>query len=378
MKLKKLTPIIMSVLLATSMSATAPVTTSSAAVNDVNYQILLGDANGDNYISNTDALCIQRYLLGFSNPTAVQFTSMDYNEDGVIDETDSDSIMSDIAHSSVTYTRVTKPLYMTPDNSSRTYRKHYCSSNNSNSYSSYTISAATSSVLNNNIAGTPMLSSDVNPNDSVDNENVCCVSVYVTMYDGTRLYRSGVIVDDYVVATSASNLFKNGSFAKEVTVYVYSGNCLTTLATATAETIHIPAGYATSGSEIYNYGLIYVDEYLGNYKADIGVVSNPFILNPDNELVTSGLNINYGVRRRFHLFGNITTTTNNTNYVFELNNEFPVDKTGGMIYYPSSRGTINHNSFVGIPYKSYQNLNTHGIRITPTILRFFFQNNYLY
>lgn len=376
MKVKKLTPIIMSALLATSISATTPITTSSAAVNDVNYQILLGDVNGDNYISNTDALYIQRYLLGLSNPTAIQFTSMDYNEDGIVDQTDATSIMSDIAYASVSYARVTKPLYMPPDNSSRTYRKHYCSSSSGTSYSSYTISAATANTLNNNILGVPMLASDVDSSDTIDNDNICCVSVYSTMYDGKRLFKSGVIVDNHVIATAASNLYQEGQFAKDVTIYVYSGNCLSTLATATAKTIHIPSSYITSHSDTYDYGLIYVDEDLGSYKADIGVMTDQFKINPNNELGTSGLNVNYGVRRRFNTFGNIIPNSNH--YTFKTSANCPPDKNGGMIFYQSSRGNIHHNSYVGSAIAKDPYTDTYGVRITPTLLRFFFQNNYLY
>lgn len=373
MNFKKIKAFAMSTLMVATLSSTLPVTTSYAATNEVNYQILLGDANNDNGITNLDALCIQNYLLGNVVPNNVQFTAMDYNEDGIIDNTDAVAIMSDIASGTLTYTRRYKPLYETPNNSSRTYRKHYCSSLSNTSYTSYTISAATTPLSNQinspNLA--PMVS-----NDDLDNENICSVYLTVTFSDGSHKFTSGVIVDDYVIATAASNLYENGKFAQNVNVVVSSGNCAYVWATTTAESLHIPASYATSYSEEYNYALICVEDYLGNYKADIGVMTNPFAINTNNVLYTSGHDIIDGMRRRFQTVGHIIP--NNNSLLFTTSANCPIDKTGGMIYYKSSRGNIHHNSYVGIPYAKNTDTYTHGVRITPTLLRFFFQNNYLY
>lgn len=375
MNFKKIKAFVMSTLLVSTLSSTLPVTTSYAATNDVNYQILLGDSNNDGGITNLDALCIQNYLLGNMAPNNVQFTAMDYNEDGIVDNTDAVAIMSDIASGTLSYTRRNKTLYVTPNNEQRTYRKHYCSSTNSTSYSSYTLSAVSNPLPT--TTNSPNSAQMVNNNDDLDNENICSVYLSITNYDGTHLYKSGVVVDDYVIATAASNLYKDGKFAKSVNVIVSSGNCAYVWAMTTAESIHIPSTYATSQSEDYNYGLICVEDDLGNYKADIGVMTNPFVINTNNVLYTSGHNNINGIRRRFQTVGNIIAT-NNSQYLFKTSADCPADKTGGMVYYKSSRGSINHNSYVGIPYAKSPYTDTYGVRITPTILRFFFQNNYLY
>lgn len=375
MNFKKIKAFVMSTLLVSTLSSTLPVTTSYAATNDVNYQILLGDSNNDGGITNLDALCIQTYLLGNINPNNVQFTAMDYNEDGVVDNTDAVAIMSDIASGTLTYTRRNKPLSLKPDNSSRTYRKHYCSSLSSTSYTSYTISAATtppSSTQTNSPNSALMVS-----NADLDNENICSVYLTVTFYDGSHKFTSGVIVDDYVIATAASNLYQNGQFAKSVDVVVSSGNCAYVWATTTAESIHIPSGYAlNTNSEIYNYGIICTNDSLSNYKADIGVMTDAFILNENNIMYTSGHDNIDGMRRRFQTVGHIIAT--NSLYIFRTSANCPEDKNGGMIYYKSSRGNIRHNSYVGIPHRNEETGQTNGVRITPTLLRFFFQNNYLY
>lgn len=373
MKFKKIKAFVMSTLLVATLSSTLPVTTSYAATNDVNYQILLGDSNNDGGITNLDALCIQNYLLGNVAPNNVQFTAMDYNEDGIVDNTDAVAIMSDIASGTLSYTRRNKPLYVTPNNEQRTYRKHYCSSTNSTSYSSYTLSAVSNPLPT--TTNSPNLASTVS-NADLDNENICSVYLTVTFYDGSHKFTSGVIVDDYVIATAASNLYQNGQFAQSVDIVVSSGNCAYVWATTTAESLHIPANYATSYSEEYNYALICVEDYLGNYKADIGVMTNPFAINTNNVLYTSGHDKIDGMRRRFQTVGNIIAYNNQ--YMFKTSAECPEDKNGGMIYYKSSRGNINHNSYVGIPHRNIYTGKTNGVRITPTLLRFFFQNNYLY
>lgn len=373
MNFKKIKAFVVSTLLFTTLSATLPVTTSYAATNEVNYQILLGDANNDGGITNLDALCIQNYLLGNVAPNNVQFTAMDYNEDGIIDNTDAVGIMADIASGTLTYTRRYKSLYVTPDNTSKTYRKHYCSSTNSTSYSSYTLSAVSNPLPT--TTNSPNSARMVNNNDDLDNENICSVYLSILNYDGTRLYKSGVVVDDYVIATAASNLYKDGKFAKSVNVIVSSGNCAYVWAMTTAESIHIPSNYATSYSKEYDYALICVEDDLSSYKADIGVMTNPFAINTNNVLYTSGHNNINGTRRRFQTVGNIIP--NNNPLLFSTSADCPADKTGGMVYYKSSRGNIHHNSYVGIPNRS-ETGKTNGVRITPTLLRFFFQNNYLY
>ena len=378
MKTKKVKAAILAVAMMATGTISCPAINANANTNEVASLILLGDANGDGNITLSDANYIQRYLNGQIQPsTTTKFTAMDYNEDMIIDNYDADLIMHDYSHGSISYTYVTKNPYDLLNNEARSYRKHTCSLTNTTSYSTYSLSTAPSyltlSYEDENIVEQTRL-------EVVDDENVPCVYLAIKKADNTMDYVSGVVVGDHIIATAAHNLYDNG-YAKKISVDILNQYCSTNLLSFDASTIHIPSLYFTSSSpESYDYGLIYTSENLSSYKANIGTMTDTF-MNSGNDLVTSGFTLQYGVRRRFKSQGAVqfmSGTPSQVPYRFHSGGVLTEGKQGGMVYYET---TADINTFVGIgtnrDIQSGVIVDTYGIRITPTILRFFYQNGNL-
>lgn len=302
--------------------------------------------------------------------SSLNFTAMDYNEDGIVDYTDSDAIMHDYIYG-ISYTHRNKTLYAVPDYSTRTYKRHDCSS--TSSITGYQYELPVNLNLTSEIEEPLLRNYPSSPGvDDTDNENSCCVYLHIKDYNNNNYYASGVVVDTHLIATSAANLYKNAGFVKSVTAEVLDTSCFYTLETVNADYIHVPLNYINSSPNAnYDYGLIYVSEDLSDYVADIGIMSNTFLANSSNNLVTSGFTLHYGVRRRYYSYGSVVPIYDNYRFCSNAYNDS--DKSGGMVYFASSRGSINHHSYVGVPTNT-SGTNTYGVRITPTILHFFYQN----
>lgn len=372
-KLKKLIAVI------TSIIAFSVVTVLPASATT--ETILLGDVyNTGDGVTVMDALTIQRYLAGLSTATSKQLTAMDVNEDGIIDKTDADYIIRNIGTGG-NFLTVTKELYTTLDNSTRKYRKHSCSSTSSSSYTSYTISAATSSI--NSIQDEPMTLSQTPDNE--DNKNIGCVKLSMTDFNGNSYVGSGFVVGENVIATAAHCLYNSSGFMRNINVTIYDEN-YQILETVNASTIHIPNDYAINGNVNYDYGLIYVNTDLSDYKYDLGVMTDFFTDGNTNERVTaSGFTTQKGIYRRYYSSGSLIAMNGNLlperPYRFHSEAICPPGKSGGVTYFESkalytTNGNINpitNTSAVGINSTTSGN-DCYGMRITPTLLRFYLQN----
>ena len=264
---------------------------SNAAVNEIN--VLIGDVHGDDGVTATDATYIGYYLDGTYEATAHQVTAMDVNQDGLIDSRDATALLSMLA-SGATFPTV-HYVYEKPHDTVTSYRKHYCSSTSSSSYSPYTLQRNALSSLplpeNESILEKTEIHNDRSA--FLDYENIGSVELVITDCNNNQFNASGFVVGENVVATSAKNLYNNG-FAKSVTVNVYNATCSSVLETENAVTIHIPEDYIVSGGSIdvnYDYGLIYLGEYadLSDYAVNFGVMTNEFMKTSNyNQVVTSG------------------------------------------------------------------------------------------
>lgn len=378
MKTKKIFTVIVALIIGSCSTLCNPTSEASATFATVR----LGDVNGDNGISGDDALWIQRYLSGSVTASQLQLTAMDVNEDKVIDKTDIYDILYRIAAGGST-TTVYKELYTVPDNSQRTYYKHDCSSNNTSQYTQYSISSVSSTptLFNQN----DPLRSPINiGDDEIDNENIECVELIITDKNNNISHGSGIVVDDNVIATAAHCLYSSGNFMKSITVNIYDEDCSVLLDSFSADTIHIPSNYASTYDSNYDYGLIYIDDDLSEYKTDVGVMTDSF-MSTGQILITSGFtyyNSNIGYAR-YYSAGAVELMNPFSNYRFQSAGITKGGKSGGMVYFESSSNplpntTVNTKSTVGIgTHRLTTNNHTRGIRLTTTVLRFLFQNSYL-
>ena len=344
--------------------------------------VLLGDINGDNSVTGTDALWIQRYLAGEVTATQLQLTAMDINEDKVIDKTDIYDILYKISLGG-NFPTVYKELYTTLDNSQITYYKHDCSSTNPSQYTQYSISSVSSTptLFNHN----DQLRSPINiGDDELDNENIECVELIMTDINDDVWHGSGIVVDDNVIATAAHCLYASGYFMKSVTVNIYDEDCSVLLDTFSADTLHVPSNYTSTYNLNYDYGLIYIDDDLSEYKTDVGVMMDSF-MSTGQTLITSGFtyyNSTIGYAR-YYSAGAVELMNPFSNYRFQSAGISKGGKSGGMVYFESSSNpvsniTVNTKSNVGIcTHKVTANNHTRGIRLTTTVLRFLFQNPYI-
>lgn len=194
-----------------------------------------------------------------------------------------------------------------------------------------------------------------------------------------------------MIATAAHCLYSRskGQFMKNVTVNIYNKECSEVRLTTTAKTIHFPENYISMDTKYndtyvnYDYGLIYVEDDLSNLAANVGVMTDNFM--STNDILTTTGFITYGNYSRYFSSGAIQPMADylyrETPYRFHSLGRAQAGKSGGMVYYKSHY--MNTNGSMEI-FKSVTGIvsgssgeDTYGIRITPTLLRFYKDNNYL-
>ncbi len=395
LKLKSLlaSAIAASTLLSSTMSI--PLSSTFAESNP----ILLGDVygNGDG-LTPSDAIAIQMFLSGNYNVTARQFTAMDVNQDGVVDNTDVDYLYYCLGRFISPGT--TNRLYETPYNGTETYLKHTCGTGTASSSTSYVLAAPTATI--NNIDEYSVMS--LNTPDVPDDTITGCVQLVSTYYDGTVKYGSGFIVDNNVIATAAHCLYSNG-FVKNVTAYIhtkelYQGSLINVTYKTEAQTVHIPSDYVTLNNEYkvnFDYGLITFNEvsfhssqnnsYSGNgidiedCIINLGVMSNYFADGyTGNSVTVTGYTSGSSGDTKYSSSGTLISMADNPaeyGYRFHSTAIFPAGKSGGVTYFDSfaNNQTISNRTAVGInTHYSIDTLEAFGIRIDPSLIRFFKQN----
>lgn len=378
----------------TLVSSTMSIPLSSASAES--SPILLGDVygNGDG-LTPSDAIAIQMFLSGNYNVTARQFTAMDVNQDGVVDNTDVDYLYYCLGRFISPGT--TNRLYETPYNGTETYLKHTCGTGTASSSTSYVLAAPTATI--NNIDESSVMS--LNTPDVPDDTIVGCVQLEMTYYDGSTAFGSGFIVDNNVIATAAHCLYNNG-FVKNVTAYIhtkelYNGSLIDVTYKTEAQNVHIPNGYTIDNQYKVNYdfGLITFDEFsfhssqnnnhqgngidIEGYVMNLGVMSDYFADGyTGNSVTATGFTYGTSGYTRYSSSGTLISMANNTNeYGFRFHSSAicPAGKSGGVTYFNSSanNNTISNITAVGInTHTSGQD--TYGMRIDPSIIRFLKQN----
>ncbi len=365
MKVKSIFSTVMSLILAASAVSVIPVFAASETAT-----IKLGDVSDGDGVTNLDAYWIKMYLNGSVTATRRQLTAMDVNQDGIIDDTDANLISQSIVSGQI-LPNVTKELYNVPDNSTVTYYKHNCSSTNANQSSTYTIQSTQeipfSSGFNNSYA-----QSSLNT-DILDRENINCVKITSSSVQG-----SGFVIDDHVIATAAHCLYNANGFVSNTNVEIYDENCKNIIESVNAKYIHIPKNYAISGDVNYDYGLIYVEEDLSEYKVNVGVMTDYF-MTTGQLLITSGFTSYNNTTKRYYSSGAVDTMDFlplEKPYRFHSYGKCKSGKSGGMVYFESSFLNSQLKSVVGNATHT-SGEDTYGCRMTTTLLRFFYQNSNL-
>ena len=375
-----------------SLSLFSNLTTAFLASASVEA-VLLGDANDDDELDMSDYVYIMQYLYGSVNPSSLQVTAMDINEDCVIDSTDASIIQYMILYD-INPSYVYKELYVTPDNSGRYYYEHQCSSIDPTSYSLYYLSSV--STPNNNLSVSEQV---VNRGmllapDERDYENINVVELSYGNND--TFIGSGFIIDNHVVATAAHCVYNSSGFISDLKVNIYNSNGEVTnsnlLFSSDAEYIHIPklyVDYLGSNPTIqdnYDYALIYVEDDLfqqgitGLTPWNIGIATTEF-MNTNGLATTSGFRWYNNILARYYDEGNVLSITSDNHNLPALRittngTSFP-GKSGGVLYYQSSYSSYYYRSAIAIVTGAadpQNGGNTWATKITPTLLKFYFHN----
>ena len=358
---------------------------SNASTNENAVQ--LGDVHGNDGVTGTDATYIGYYLEGRYEATAKQVTAMDVNQDGLVDSRDATTLLSMLA--SGTAFQTVHYVYEKPHDTVTSYRRHTCSSTDVDSYTPYTLQRNSVSLTSteSSLAENEVLSkadeSTNNRSAFLDYENIASVELVITDANGKEHKESGFIVGENIIATSARNLHTRCGYAKSITVNVYNSTCYNIIESENAVTIHIPENYIDTETDTtyitnpnYDYGLIYLgdDVDLSNYAVNFGVMTNEFLKTSNhNELTTSGFKeVSENVYKRYFNYGYVQTMTDSSQEPYRFHS-LGESREGGMVY---SGFLTSEKRTVGIS-NGDDTTSTYGIRITPTLLRFYLQNNNL-
>jgi hypothetical protein len=387
--MKKLLSCLVSIGVLTSTLLSFGSSTSFAATQSV----LLGDANGDNKVTYADVGAIQQYLLGYCPVTAKSFTGMDVNQDKIIDSTDAYIIQYRLAYN-ISAPTVQKELYTLPDNSTRCYKKYTCDTG-----------ATTSYTLSNSI---PSPNADFDypvatVSDELDRGNTNVVHL--------SCGGSGFVVNEHVIATAAHCVYNAGEydFLSNITVNIYDEGAevdsSNLIASFEAESYHIPTQYITllgqddGHMDNYDYALIYVGtDSQGNDLLDyvspwqFAIPSLEFTKAEIGQLTTSGFTSHdYNddgdsddAYARYYSTGTVIDFSNDTgenhnlpNLRIASNAESYGGKSGGAMYYTSTYNNITHKSIAAVTTGGFGDYKSWGVKINPTLLRFYKQNPYI-
>ncbi len=375
MKLKKLLAGVVAV--TTSAICMIPSASYAATTN-----ILLGDSNGDGYVNIADATFINQYLGGAYATNAKNFTAMDINEDGIIDQTDQYMLQYLEANPNAPTkagTTVRKECYTLPVNTAVQYRRHDCSDSNLKSYKTYTIPVAnTTDSFDSPVA----YASEFNTKDK---ENVACVEISSSIGLG-----SGFIVSNNTIATAAHCIYNASSneFAKNVKVKVYVDENVSY--TASAEFLHMPSKYI-NGNDCdvnYDYALIRVGDFkdkngkkvnVGNYSVNFGIMTDEFINAEKGSLTSVGYTTVNDIRTRYQSTGVISSEIPSHEYAYRyhIKAKSIAGKSGGMTYFdssytnPGNNYTINTRSTVGVHTSTGKEDESYGVRVNLNLIRFY-------
>lgn len=351
--------------------------------------VLLGDADGDGQVNINDAVSISQFLLGKYTVTDRQFTAMDFNQDGAVTKTDALMIQY-VEAGSITPTTVNKELYDEPDQDSRGYFRHICSSSDATSKSRYSISPPEELTA----SSTFSYEDEVSPYILRDQENTNVVQLDLNGNVG-----SGFIVGSHVIATAAHNVYDrtNGNFINNIKVNIYNMNGAVNSSnlvhTSDAKELHIPLNYVYPdwdlllgqqySPENYDYALIYVEDDLSEYGIwNMGVLSDSF-MNSSANLTTSGFAKLGGVSARYYDKGMVTSLAqwilDEANIKRELvvcsQNQFYDTMYGGVTYYESTYNDTPAKSAVGVNTGFSVNTGcSWSVRMNPNLIWFYKQN----
>ncbi|MGN0592818.1 MAG: trypsin-like serine protease [Ruminococcus sp.] len=341
----------------------------------------LGDINGDGYINSADASILINYLSG--NCEISRHNAADLNFDGVISMGDYDRLMAYMANTLSLPTYTSAELTVAGMD---TFRSYTIYNYDSHSTSSYTLTANVNWLS---------LEDEVMPMANYEDDRVPASETSVVMLSNGG---TGFIIDNHVIATAAHCVYNKdtSSFDSAINVVVKNADCTNVLKTVSAKEAHVCTTYITTPLSNpdefckYDYALIYVEEDLSQYGMfDLGIPSDEFMTS-NSEVIVSGFPayVN-GVcvwGTRYNATGNIVDIRDyeaaeieNTiirNHQIQYTTYMSGGQSGGPVYITSTFGSQVRYTAIGINTSGAEP-NFFGTRMTTTLLRFYYNNDYI-
>ncbi|MBQ7027441.1 MAG: trypsin-like peptidase domain-containing protein [Ruminococcus sp.] len=390
---------LLTVMYAAIISAVSVVATTSSADR------ALRDANGDGATLLNDAILTNSYLLGKYNPTNVK--SFDFDGNGVISEMDKAKIqqyllgnIDDIELPDASTETVAAA------STTRVYLRHDCSDEDHCSSTEYSL---TVDLLDNSLAAQnyeAMPRSIIGENNMVADDNETAIVKIVDSNDNQNI-GTGFIVGDHIVATAVHCVY-TGTEYKDLTIKIVDENG-SVIEAIQPEYIHVPKEAIHNTREIrgtYDYALLYFDERLSQYGTlKMGVVSDEYI-DQHGGVIVSGFPGQYPPSYsgptgyiRFKSSGNLyysTVQSPNSSFIKKdyrlfYDADAVGGNSGGPVYVDErfligdtwykyktviaihSGGTTSSS----INYDYFDPNYNSGLRVTPDVLKFYYNNSYL-
>lgn len=234
------------------------------------------DPNGDGIINIADKVCILDYLKGKN--FEVDKRALDFDQDGVISEMDAykvqlyDSGLTNIVPT-ISQAETTIPC----NTEARLYIRH----NYSTAANTYYYLYPNLISYNTNIPDPDNTDVIIGNNDMTPDYDSSVVYI-----DSTSLHGTGVIISNHIIATAAHVIYNRSTssfLSFSVCIKDAEGNNLNSYSPHYA---HVPASF-TTGSNVDDYALIYVDDDLSSYSyKSLGVALDQYVNNQGSVTVS--------------------------------------------------------------------------------------------
>lgn len=344
------------------------------------------DANGDGEIRLNDAILTHQYLAGKFNPTNIK--SFDFDGNGIISKMDADKVQHYTLHL-IGDKVLPDPSTETVDAvaTTRSYMRHYYSNNVTNPVTEYSLTVDPyDNIVQSSSDDNRQQRTIIDDNDMIRDYDTAVVNLWS---DYNIPVGTGFIISDHVIATAAHCVY-TGSYFNNLKIKITDSN--NKVKTITPKYTDLSKTFYTNYSGNYSntcmnndYALIYVEEDLSEYGSlKMGVALDEYV-NKHGEVIVSGFPRqdsypeNYDGQPaglRFKAKGRILSSTLS---VLRYDADTYKGDSGGPVY--AEEGFTNqhydhydYKTVIAIDIASNKSENT-GLRITPDILKFYYNNS---
>lgn len=196
---------------------------------------------------------------------------------------------------------------------------------------------------------------------------------------------SGFIIDNHIIATAAHCIYdvNNHSFVSNMRVDIYDENCTKVLKTLYPKEGHIATKFTSNKASMYDYALLYFEEDLSEYGMfSLGVPTDAFMISGVSVTVSgfpqsTSSDPTVNCTKRYKSTGSITLISDELfDHQIQCKAFASGGDSGGPIYTEQNfNGSIYH-TVMGI-FTSHGTEDSFGVRITSTLLVFYYNNKYI-